>query len=253
MRKQQVFIRLMALLLLLPVLLTAACSFAAMAEGDVILEDPALIGDLEDAIADLVMEPVKQTEGEPAPTQETATEPSVEPSQEPTAEPSAHPSQEPTAEPSVQPSQEPTVEPSAQPTQEPTAAPAASYEIEMEAPSGWYLNRAVMEITVRDLGGTGWAAVRISVGGKTLIDGPLPSGHVWIDLLENSEVEVIVTDPYGEAHRKSLPINCIDNTRPTLKASVKGEYLHIEAADAQSGVAAVQVNGTSYTSCRAAR
>ena len=124
MRKQQVFIRLMALLLLLPVLLTAACSFAAMAEGEVILEDPALIGDLEDAMADLVIEPVKQTEGEPAPTQETATEPSVEPSQEPTAEPSAHPSQEPTAEPSAQPSQEPTVEPSAQPTQEPTAAPA---------------------------------------------------------------------------------------------------------------------------------
>lgn len=89
--------------------------------------------------------------------------------------------------------------------------------------------------------------MRISVGGKTLIDGPLPSVHVWIDLLENSEVEVIVTDPYGEAHRKSLPVNCIDNTRPTLKASVKGEYLHIEAADAQSGVAAVQVNGTSYT------
>ena len=229
MRKQQVFIRLMALLLLLPVLLTAACSFAAMAEGDVILEDPALIGDLEDAMADLVME------------QNAAAESPVEPAQEPTVEPSA------------QPSQEPTVEPSAQPTQEPTAAPAASYEIEMEAPSGWYLNRAVMEITVRDLGGTGWAAVRISVGGKTLIDGPLPSGHVWIDLLENSEVEVIVTDPYGEAHRKSLPINCIDNTRPTLKASVKGEYLHIEAADAQSGVAAVQVNGTSYTSCRAAR
>ena len=223
MRKQRVFIRLMALLLLLPVLLTAACSFAAMAEDDVILEDPALIGDLEDAMADLVME------------QNAAAEPSVEPSQEPTAEPSAHPSQE------------PTVEPSAQPTQEPTTAPAASYEIEMEAPSGWYLNRAVMEITVRDLGGTGWAAVRISVGGKTLIDGPLPSGHVWIDLLENSEVEVIVTDPYGEAHRKSLPVNCIDNTRPTLKASVKGEYLHIEAADAQSGVAAVQVNGTSYT------
>ena len=37
---------------------------------------------------------------------------------------------------------------------------------------------------------------------------------VLIDLLENSEVEVIVTDPYGEAHRKSLPVNCIDNTRP---------------------------------------
>ncbi len=235
MRKQRTFTRLLTLLLLLPVLLTAACSFAAMAEGEVILEDPALIGDLEDAMTDLVMEPVKQTEGEPAPTQETTTEPSVEPSQEPTAEPS------------VQPSQEPTAEPSAQPTQEPTAAPAASYEIEMEAPSGWYLNRAVMEITVRDLGGTGWAAVRISVGGKTLIDGPLPSGHIWIDLLENSEVEVIVTDPYGEAHRKSLPVNCIDNTRPTLKTSVKGEYLHIEAADAQSGVAAVQVNGTSYT------
>ena len=56
MRKQRTFIRLMALLLLLPVLLTAACSFAAMAEGEVILEDRALIGDLEDAMTDLVME-----------------------------------------------------------------------------------------------------------------------------------------------------------------------------------------------------
>ena len=76
MRKQRTFTRLLTLLLLLPVLLTAACSFAAMAEGEVILEDPALIGDLEDAMADLVME------------QNAAAEPSAQPSQEPTAEPS---------------------------------------------------------------------------------------------------------------------------------------------------------------------
>lgn len=41
------------------------------------------------------------------------------------------------------------------PTLEPTALPEAAYKITMVPPEGWYLNRAVMELTITDLNGTG--------------------------------------------------------------------------------------------------
>lgn len=240
--------RLMALFLLLPLLLCAAFSFGAMAEsamidpqdmeGVVILEDPALIASASEDLGDVVPE-----ESSVPPASET-------PTQEPTASPTDEPpavTQEPTNTPTQEPTDAPTQEPTTAPTLPPTAPPAASYEIAMEVPSGWYLNRAAMEVTVTDAGGTGWTNIRITMGGNTLINGPLPSGHVWLDLLDNCTVEVTVTDLSGGEHRKSETIACFDKTRPSLKASVKGEALHIEASDAQSGVAAVQINGTTYT------
>lgn len=240
--------RLMALFLLLPLLLCAAFSFGAMAEsgmtdpqdmeGVVILEDPALIASASEDLGDVVSE-----ESSVPPSSETPTQ---EPTTSPTDEPPAV-TQEPTNAPTQEPTDAPTQEPTTAPTLPPTAPPAASYEIAMEVPSGWYLNRAAMEVTVTDAGGTGWTNIRIAMGGNTLINGPLPSGHVWLDLLDNCTVEVTVTDLSGGEHRKSETIACFDKTRPSLKASVKGEALHIEASDAQSGVAAVQINGTTYT------
>jgi len=142
-------------------------------------------------------------------------------------------------------------EPTTGPTQPPASPPAPAYEIQMEPPSGWYLNRAVMEITVMDTGGTGWASVRVIMerngSAVTLIDGALPSGHVWIDLLDNCTVEAVVTDPNGGKQSKKVTVACFDKEKPNLTASVKGEYLHIVASDSGSGVAAVQVNGTTYT------
>ena len=141
------------------------------------------------------MEPVKQTEGEPAPTQETAAEPSVEPSQEPTAEPSAQPSQEPTELSAHHRRNRPPSlsyagnRPPSRPPSPRRRPPRLLRQAEIEMGSFRLVSQPRRdEITVRDLGGT-LDAVRISVGGKTLIDGPLPSGHVWIDLLENSEVK----------------------------------------------------------------
>lgn len=128
--------RLLALLLCLPIALCAAFSMMAMAQGEiidvetyngvVILEDPALIGDVEDG------------------------ETTIEPTTIPTEAPSVEPTQEPTQAPSTEPTQEP--------TQAPTDPPVvnASYEIIIDAPSGWYLNRAAMEVTVKDTGKTGW-------------------------------------------------------------------------------------------------
>ena len=123
--------RLMVLLLCLLILISTVFSMAVMAQaepitpedydGMVILEDPALLGDLED-----------EEEAEPP-----ATEPPV------TEAPA-------TEVPTTEPTQEP--EPTDMPTLEPTVLPKAAYEITMIPPEGWYLHRAVMELTITDLG-----------------------------------------------------------------------------------------------------
>ncbi len=244
-KSEKNLMRLLTLLLCLPILLCATISVAAMAEsgiidpetydGQVILEDPALMGDVEDDLGDVGQDPT------------TTTTPATDaPTQAPTTEPTDAPTQEPTAEPTTAPTDAPT----AAPTAPPTEPPAASFDIAMAVPKGWYLNRAAMEVTVTDVGGTGWKNIKITMGNATLINGALPSGHVWLDLLDNCTVEVTVTDPYGKEHKKSETISCFDKERPTLKTSVKGEYLNIEATDAHSGIASVQVNGTNYTSLK---
>ena len=219
--------RLMVLLLCLLILISTVFSMAVMAQaepitpedydGMVILEDPALLGDSED-------------EGK---TESPATEPPV--TEVPTTE-------APTTEPTGEPATEPTIVP----TMEPTAPPEAAYKIDMVPPEGWYLNRAVMELNITDLNSTGWENVKILLNSIILIDGELPSGHMWIELKDNCTVKVIVTDPYGQEHSEKVEIRCFDHAAPELKASIQGEFLQVEASDAQSGVAAIQINGTVY-------
>ena len=182
-------------------------------DGLVILEDPALLGGPED-----------EEEAEPPAMEPPATE--------------APATEVPTVEPTSGPTNVPTVEP--------TEPPEAAYEITMAPPEGWYLNRAVMELTITDLNGTGWENVKITLNSLTLIDGELPSGHMWIELLDNCDVMVTVTDPYGQEHSEKVEIRCFDHTAPELRASIQGEFLQVEASDAQSGVAAIQINGTVY-------
>lgn len=188
-------------------------------DGLVILEDPALLGGPED-----------EEETEPPATETPATEAPA------------------TEVPTTEPTQEP--EPTDVPTAEPTALPEAAYEITMVPPEGWYRNRAVMELTITDLNGTGWENVKITLNSLTLIDGELPSGHMWIELKDNCTVKVIVIDPYGQEHSEKVEIRCFDHAAPMLKASIKGEYLWVEASDAESGIAAVQVNGTRYEAAK---
>lgn len=215
--------RRITLLFCLPVLLCALLSMSTVAaakgidpedyDGLVILEDPALLGGPEDD------EPEDPGMTEAPATESPATE---------------------------APTIEPTSEPIAAPTAEPTERPEATYEIVMAPPEGWYRNRAVMELTITDLGGTGWGNVKITLNNVTLMDGEFASGHMWMELLDNCDVTVIVTDPYGQEHSKKLEIRCFDHTAPELKASIQGGILHAEASDAQSGVAAIQINGTVY-------
>ena len=201
--------RLMVSFLGLLVLLSTAFSMALMAQAEpitpedydglVILEDPALLGDSEN-------------EGK---TESPATEPPV--TEVPTTE-------APTTEPTREPASEPTIVP----TLEPTVPPEAAYKIDMVPPEGWYLNRAVMELNITDLNSTGWENVKIVLNSIILIDGELPSGHMWIELKDNCTVKVIVTDPYGQEHSEKVEIRCFDHTAPMLKASIKGEYLWVE-------------------------
>lgn len=179
MKSDKLLTRLVALLLCLPLLLTAALSFSAMAlgevidpetyDGQVILEDPELIGNIEDDMSKVMDIPVSDA---------------------PTDTPTDAPTGVPTNAPTNAPTDAPTDAPTNPPTQAPTEPPAASYEIVMEAPSGWYANRAAMEVTVKDLGGTGWANIHILMDSTTLIDGALPSGHLLLDLLDNCTVKV---------------------------------------------------------------
>ena len=171
MKKSNGFMRWLTLLLCLPVLLCAALSMGIVAgaeviepedyDGLVILEDPALLGGPED-----------EEEAKPPATEVPATEAPA------------------TEVPTTEPTQEP--EPTDMPTLEPTEPPEAAYEITMVPPEGWYLNRAVMELTITDLNGTGWENVKITLNSLTLIDGELPSGHMWIELLDNCDVMATV-------------------------------------------------------------
>ena len=229
MKKSNGFMRWITLLFSLPILLCAILSMSTVAvaevidpedyDGLVILEDPALLGGSEED------EPEEPGITEPPATEAPATEvPTTEPTQEP--------------------------EPTDMPTLEPTALPEAAYEITMLPPEGWYLNRAVMELNITDLNSTGWENVKILLNSIILIDGELPSGHMWIELKDNCTVKVIVTDPYGQEHSEKVEIRCFDHAAPMLKASIKGEYLWVEASDAESGIAAVQVNGTRYEAAK---
>lgn len=235
-KPDKVLMRLLAFLLCLPLLLCAMFSVMAMAEGEVvdvetynglvILEDPALIGSPEEDEAELTGAPASDAPTD-APTDAPATD-----------------------TPTVAPTDAPTDAPTVIPTLAPTKPPSASYDIAMTPPSGWYANRAAMEITITDVGGTGWSNVKITMNSTTLINGELSSGHLWIDLLDNCTIEVVVTDSYGKEHTQSVEVNCFDHDAPLLKASIHGEYLHIETSDAKSGVGSVQVNGTHYDSAK---
>ena len=197
-KPDKTLMRLLALLLCLHLLFCTTFSMMAMAEGEVIdietydglviLEDPALIGSPEEEDAELTDAPTG-TPAIDAPTNAPATDAPA------------------TDAPTDAPTGAPTNTPSAPPTQAPTEPPAASYDIAMNPPFGWYANRAAMEIIITDMGGAGWSNVKITMNSTMLINGELPSGHVWIDLLDNCTITVSITDPYGKEHSKSVEVD----------------------------------------------
>lgn len=144
-----------------------------------------------------------------------------------------------------------TDEPTAAPTStpEPTktpSTPSGSYAIQIDPPKGWYSTKADARVTITDLGGTGWKNIRIMAASgnswNTLVDGGTSSEYV-VQLTDNGVLYVEITDNADNVQARSTAINCFDRAAPTVRASVSGDILCIEASDALSGVSYISVNG----------
>ncbi|NCB93606.1 MAG: DUF4366 domain-containing protein [Clostridia bacterium] len=69
----------------------------------------------------------------------------------------------------------------------------------------------------------------------------------YVTLTKNSTVYVKVTDGEGNVYEQNRSIKCFDDEKPTLAASLTNGVLTIQGNDTISGIASVNVNGTTYT------
>ncbi len=140
------------------------------------------------------------------------------------------------------------------------AAHAAEVEpsgiaIEIMLPPDWASASAAAKVCVTDETGSGFASVEVRID----------RGSSWRDITASMErrdsryygtimitsnctIYVRVTGHDGEVYENSRYMECFDATAPTLRGSVSGNVLKVEAADDFSGVAQITVNGKCYTS-----
>jgi len=138
------------------------------------------------------------------------------------------------------------------------AAYAANVEpsgitIEIMLPADWASTSAAAKVCVTDETGGGFASaeVRIDRGGSwrnitASLEQRDSRYYGTVDITANCTIYVRVTGHDGEVYENSRYMECFDTTPPTLRASVSGDVLRVEAADDLSGVAHITVNGTCY-------
>lgn len=63
----------------------------------------------------------------------------------------------------------------------------------------------------------------------------------------NCSVYVRVTDQNGNTYEQNRYIECFDKTKPTIIAAAKNGILIVQGVDAESGIAALYVNGNEFT------
>lgn len=120
--------------------------------------------------------------------------------------------------------------------------------ITIHAPEGWQKDKAELQIQAEDTKNTGNFSIA-KVEAKISEDGS------WTDVTEskqitvtkNSSVYAKVTDKNGTVYTENRYIESIDKTKPTLSAAAKDGVLVIRGEDADSGVAAIYVNGNEFT------
>lgn len=262
---------LMVLMALALAVVLAVCGMAALAEDTTAGEPAQAIADETDAsesepavfvaapetVATATAEEAEESSEAAQPPQQEETDTTEQPTEQPGTDSTPEPTQEPDNTP--EPTKEPENIDSPNPTQEPTAAPTAtpkptqapvvpsgSYSIQIDAPKGWYSTKAQARVTITDLGGTGWSNVRIMMASgsswSTLVDGGTSSEYV-VQLQENCVLYIEITDKAGNVQARSSTITCFDHAAPTVRASVSGDILCIEASDALSGVSFISING----------
>jgi len=128
---------------------------------------------------------------------------------------------------------------------------APDFTIRILRPSGWYTDKADVEIRLSDVNKTGWAKVEVKIeknGSWTdLTDDFLDTDRTTLEISENCTVYVTVTDKEGKAHTKSAYIECFDREAPTVRAGIDGALLRVEASDTLSGVEYIYINGYRFT------
>ena len=131
------------------------------------------------------------------------------------------------------------------------AVPDPDFTIRILRPSGWYTDKANVEIRLADENKTGWAKVEVKIEKNgswiDLTDDFLDTDRTTLEISENCTIYVTVTDKDGKAHTKNAYIECFDREAPTLRAGIDGALLRVEASDELSGVEYVYINGYRFT------
>lgn len=130
---------------------------------------------------------------------------------------------------------------------------ASGVTIEIMLPVDWASTSAAAKVCVTDQTGGGFASaeVRVDRGGWQNITASLERRdsryYGTVDITANCTVYVRVTGHDGQVYENSRYMECFDTTPPTLRASISGNVLRVEAADDLSGVAQITVGGKCYT------
>lgn len=115
-------------------------------------------------------------------------------------------------------------------------------------PEGWQTDTATVKIQVEDTKNTGAFSIakveaRLSEnGGWSDI-----TGNMEVSISSNCSVYVRVTDQNGNTYEQNRYIECFDKTKPTIIAAAKNGILIVQGVDAESGIAALYVNGNEFT------
>ena len=115
-------------------------------------------------------------------------------------------------------------------------------------PEGWQTDTATVKIQVEDTKNTGAFSIakveaRLSEnGGWSDI-----TGNMEVSISSNCSIYVRVTDQNGNTYEQNRYIECFDKTKPTIIAAAKNGILIVQGVDAESGIAALYVNGNEFT------
>lgn len=143
----------------------------------------------------------------------------------------------------------PVLSASAEQTGEIPMESVSPYRIVLTAPGGWSSNGAVMKVSITDRENMGWYRIEYRMNDGRWIDCEdlFDKNKAEITVRENGTFTLRMTDPHGHEFEETAQVECIDLTAPVVSASINGKTLQVDARDALSGIAGVQINSMLFT------